>query len=204
MSFADYTSLKTAVVTDWMHRGDLTSQADDFVDLFESEFNSTMRVRQMEQQTSIAATAGYILHPTNWLGWKRLTATSGGNTYALEPVSDEAALKLNYGESGGSTPGFYKVTGSKTYLFPENSVVTVSATYYEGVALSSGTNWLLTAYPVAYLFGSLKQAKLFANEEFPERWEAQYLGALDRIRQDSKRGEWSGQALRMNPDIKVV
>jgi hypothetical protein len=205
MSFADYTSVKTAAVVDWMHRSDLTSQADDFMDLFESDFNSSMRVRQMEAQTSSVATTGYITHPSNWLGWKKLTATVGSNTYALEPASDEIAIDRTYSESGGATPRYYKVLGSKTYLFPVNSAVTIAGTYYEGVALSSGANWLLTAYPGAYLYGMLIQCAAYVGDnESLVKWTQAYEIVVNRIKQDSKKGEWSGQALRMQPDVRVV
>lgn len=205
MSLADYTSVKTAVAVDWMHRSDLTSQADDFMDLFESDFNSNMRVRQMEQQTSIAATAGYLLHPTNWLGWKRLTCTNGADVYNLIPLPDDVASDLTYGESGGALPRYYKTTGTKTYLYPRNSAATIATTYYEGLALTGGTNWLLTSYPGAYLYGMLLQAVAFVGDDpRVNLWNAAYMQTLDKIRQESQKSSYGGQPLRMNSDVRAV
>ena len=202
MSLADYTALKTAIATDWMHRTDLTSQAADFITLFESDFNAHMRVRQMEQSTSLVSTAGYLLHPSNWLGWKDIRGTESGNPYHLEPVTDEIAVARTSGETEPAR--YYKVLGLKTYLYPAVNSVTFPTRYWEGVALTSGTNWLLTSYPGAYLYGSLIQASAFVqNDPRVPLWEAAYEKILDRIRRDNRIASWSGQALKMNPDIDV-
>jgi hypothetical protein len=161
-----------------------------------------MRVRQMEQQTATISTDGYLLHPTNWLGWKEVRGTSGGVAYHLTPASDEI-IRLR--TAGAVAPArYYKVKGTKTYVYPAVNAVTFPTTYYEGVALTSGTNWLLTAYPGAYLYGSLLQATgLVGLDPRAPLWQAAYSAILDRIKADSRRSEWSGQVLRMNPDIEV-
>lgn len=201
MSLADYTAVKAAV-GDWLHRADITSQVDDFIDLFESDFNANMRVRQMEQQTTISTTAGYLLHPTNWLGWKELKATYGGNVYHLSPVTDEVAVEYTYGEGSSSVPRYYKVKDSKTYIYPSpGSGTSILTTYYEGVGLSSGSNWLLSAYPGAYLYGALLQSHVYVfNDARVPMWQQAYEAVKASIRADSRRTEWSGQVLQMKPD----
>lgn len=203
MSLADLTALKTAVATDWLHRSDLTTAIGDFVALFESDFNSQVRVRQMETETSQVSTAGYLLHPTGWLGWKEIRGTNGGLEYELEPVTDEVAVGTTRGDS---PPAYkYKVKGSRTYLYPSASGVTFPATYYVGVGLSSGTNWLLTAYPGAYLYGTLLQAVAsIGDDPRVPLWQQAYDTVLNRIIADSKKQEYSGQVLRMRPDIRIV
>lgn len=205
MSLADYTGVRDAIRSDWLHRTDIsTAQCDDFIDLFESDFNATVRVREMEQQTSLVSTAGYLLHPTNWLGWKDIRATDGGSVYNLQPVTDEVAVERTFGESGGATPRFYKVTGSRTYLYPANSAATVSVKYYEGVALSAGTNWLLTRFPGAYLYGGLLQASAWVQDDprIP-LWQAAYEQVMQKVKADSNKQSFSGQVLRMNAERVV-
>jgi hypothetical protein len=199
MSLANYTDVKTAL-GDWLHRADITSQCDDFIDLFESQFNAEMRVRQMEVETVISSTSGYLLHPSNWLGWKNIKGTSSGETYMPQPVSDETMIRETSGESSG-TARYYKVTGSKTYLKPSPGDATnFTVTYWEGVALAS-TNWLLNAYPGAYLYGSLLQAHAYiiADERVP-LWSAAYDSIKASIKRNSELSEWSGQVLQMKPD----
>lgn len=207
MSLANYTAV-LSLPSEWLHRSDLvTAQADDFIDLFESEFNSTMRVRQMEAQTASVSTAGYLLHPTNWLQWKELRCTYNGSQYNLEPVTDEIAVERTFGETSTSTPTYYKVKGDRTYLYPSASGVTINATYYEPVALTSSenTNWLLTRYPGAYLYGVLLQAAGFTGDDprIP-LWSAALTQIKEAIKADSRKSEWSGQVLRMNPDLGYV
>lgn len=202
MSLADYTSVKEAIASTWLHRSDLTSVAGDFISLFESDFNGTMRVRMMEQETTLTSTSGYLTHPTNWLGWKEIKGTQSGVAYHLQPVTDEVAVQSTAGESGSSRS--YKVKGSRTYLYP-NTGGTFTVTYYEGVALTSGTNWLLSAFPGAYLYGGLLQATAYTGDDprIP-MWQQAYQLVLDRIREADRKSAWSGQALMPNHVVRVV
>lgn len=203
MSLSDYTAVK-ASLGDWLHRTDITSQCDDFIDLFESDFNATVRAREMEQVTTLTATDGYLLHPTNWLGWKEIRGTVGANAYDLKPVSDEAGVNLTGWQGPSPYPVGYKVTGSRTYLYPLGSTGTYAVKYWEGVGLSSGTNWLLTRYPGAYLYGPLLQATAYITDD-PRvpLWQSAYGQLLETIRKDSSKQSWSGQVLQMRPERTV-
>ena len=200
MSLADYTAVK-ASLGDWLHRSDITSQCDDFIDLFESDFNATIRAREMEQQTTLTATDGYLLHPTNWLGWKEIRGTVGANKYDVLPMSDEAGVNLTGFQTGTAYPVGYKVTGSRTYLYPLGSSGTYTVKYWEGVGLSSGTNWLLTRYPGAYLYGALLQAHAYTtNDVRVPLWQSAHAQIMDKIKADSAKQSWSGQVLQMRPE----
>lgn len=204
MSLADYTSLKAAIAADWLHRTDLTTAIGDYITLFETEFNSDVRHREMEAQTSLTSTSGYLLHPTNWLGWKQVTAADGGYQYNLKPAPDEYAVEAAYGEGSTSTPTHYKVRGSRTYLYPTSSNVSYAVKYWEGVGLTSGTNWLLTRYPQAYLYGALlKAVKAIGDDPRMPMWKNEYEQTLSRIKADSRKQEWSNQVLQMKPDRVV-
>lgn len=203
MSLADYTALKAAIASDWLHRADLTTAIGDYISLFEADFNASMRVRQMETETSQISTAGYLLHPTSWLGWKEIRGTNGGVQYHLQPATDEVVTAVTAGDTVPAR--YYKVKGSRTYLYPAASAVTFPCSYYVGVGLTGGANWLLTAYPGAYLYGSLLQATAaIGDDPRVTLWQQAYLQTLDRIKADSKKAEWSGQALQMRPDYRVI
>lgn len=204
MSLADYTGVRVAIINDWLHRSDVsTAQCDDFIDLFESDFNATIRAREMEQVTTLTATDGYLLHPSNWLGWKEIR-TTGGEPYDVDPASDETAMERTSGESAGTTPRYYKVSGSRTNLYPAGATGTYKVKYWEGVALSSSTNWLLTRYPGAYLYGGLLQATAFIGDDprIP-LWQQAYGQILQNIKADTLKQSWSGQALTMKPQVVV-
>lgn len=207
MALNTYTSVLTAVASNWMHRADLGTVVEDFVDLFEAEFNADMRVRQMERSTSTVSTSGYLVHPAQWREWKQLTLNSGGNKYALQPISEESAVNMTGREEPGR-PLYYKPRGDKTYLYPTpDTNVTVEATYWEGItSLSTAqpTNWLLAAYPGAYLYGSLNEAAPYVVDDARvPLWRQKLTETLNRIKVESERSERGGQVLRIRPDIGV-
>lgn len=203
MSFADYTSLKSAIATDWLNRADLTTSIGDYIALFESDFNADIRVRQMETETAQVSTAGFLLHPTGWLGWKQVSGTFSSRKYDLQPVTDEIADIRVSGEMTGNPARFYKVKADRTYIYPATNA-SFNTVFYQGVGLVSGTNWLLTAYPGAYLYGALLAATASTGDDARiPLWQQAYLATLERIKAGSRRQEWSGQVLRMNPDIRV-
>lgn len=207
MALGTYTAI-LGTPADWLHRSDLTtSQAADWVDLFEASFNATNRVRQMETEATYVATSGFVNHPTNWLQWKELRCTYNGSTYNLEPVTDEAAVLRTYGESATAVPRYYKVKGSKTYLYPTAPGASIITTYYAGVGLdgTTNTNWLLNAYPGAYLYGTLLQATAYTGDDprIP-MWQSALQQTLAEIKADSRKSEWSGQVLKMQSDLRTL
>ena len=207
MALDSYTSIKTAVASNWMHRTDLATNVDDFIDLFESAFNSEMRVRQMERQTSVASTAGYLVHPSNWLQWKQLKLSTGSGDINLAPISEESQATA-YGREVSGTPRYFKTIGDKTYLYPTpNANVTVATTYYEGVtsiSTSVASNWLLSTYPGAYLYGALAEAAPYVVDDARAPvWKQKLLETLNRIRNESDRSENGSQVPRIRPDFQV-
>lgn len=70
LSNLTYSSLQNAV-TDWLARGDLTSNIPDFIMLFENEVNRTLRTRQMEVVT--------LLYPESSTSFAIDNATNNGS-----------------------------------------------------------------------------------------------------------------------------
>lgn len=207
MALDTYTSLVTAVSSNWMHRSDLSTVTEDFIDLFESEFNSSMRLAQMQQSTSIASTSGYLPHPSQWRGWKQLELQNGTDRYNLTPISEESQI-LETGREGNTTPRHYVVRNDKTYLFPPpSSTVTVNTIYYEGVtALSTAkpSNWLLASYPGAYLYGALNEASSYVVDDARvPLWKQKLNETLQKLLVESDKIGYGDQVLKMRPDIKV-
>lgn len=188
MSLADYTGLKTSI-GDWLHRSDISASAgvvDDFIDMAEAEFNATLRTRSMEAQTDIVMSAGYILHPTDWLGWKRLSIMDSGIPLDAQPAPNEYLDIVGPNSTG--QPWYYAVKGSKTY-FNRNSSYTIRSWYYQTItalSASNTTNWLLTKYPQAYLYGTLLQATAYAEKDDRlQIWKVAYDDAIQKVISDS-------------------
>lgn len=198
MSLADYTSLK-ASIADWLRRpGDITagsSIVDDWIDMAEAEFGNTLRVRSMEATTDSAMTAGYLIHPSDWIAWKRLSLIDSGRLVDLTPAPNEFLDIVGDGTTG--QPNIYAVKGSKTY-FNRVTNYTIRCWYYQQIpALSATTttNWLLTKYPQLYLYGSLLQATGYVVDDgrLPV-WKQAYDEVFQKLITDSVKSTRGGQA----------
>ena len=141
------------VIASWMARSDLTTQIVDFIALAEAEFNRVLRVRQMEQR-STATAAEYMALPTGFLELRDIQLNTTPKV-SLELVS--ASQMENYSSASGQ-PLAYCIMANQIQLAPvPDGTYTVEIDYYEVVPplASNSTNWMLTSYPDAYLYGSL-------------------------------------------------
>lgn len=206
MSLADWTGL-TASIGSWLHRADHTSIAPDLISLAEQDFNDEVLARQMETQTSLTITAGYLPHPSDWLEWKLVEVTTNNGTHRVSPETEENASDNQVGVTSAE-PYQFVVRGDKTYIRPppDSSSYTYPTVYFAKVpALSASqtTNWLLTRYPGAYLYGALAHAKAFLEDEVWQYFNDQAQKMRDKINLRSRRSGKGRQALTMKPDVPV-
>lgn len=189
MALSTYSELKTAIA-DWAARaGLLADVTPDLVTLTEGLFNhgdeefgfAPLRCRQMEAASDFVVTSGAVALPDDFLEVKRITAATSPArelTYA-EP----GWLKEAY-PSGQTTdaPKFYTIEGDTI-----RSVADFEMVYYRTVpALSdlTTTNWLLTTFPNAYLFGGLLHYALYQmNDEAAARYLRLLRGAVRGLTQ---------------------
>ena len=155
MALDTYTGLKTSIQT-WLARADLASDVDDMIDLFEAWFNRNIRVPQMEQEANASA-AEYIALPSDFLELRDIQYQANPVVQLdyLTPVA--ADLANPNGDSG--TPQYYTIVANQIRLIPVPDATTnVRIDYWQKLPALSGTttsNWLLAAYPDAYLYGTL-------------------------------------------------
>jgi hypothetical protein len=203
MALDSYSNLKVEVA-DWLHRRDQTDRVDSYIDLTEEFFNRELRVNQMLSSVAYAPAAGANLdHPADWLEWKHLVRNSAPPVQILIQT-EESALRLN-GHGVTGAPKYGIVRGSETVLHPvsDSAGYTYTGIYYAMVpALSDAnpTNWVLTRYPSAYLYGCLLQA--VGNIQDDARialWRDAFGNALNSIRAESNRARFSGSVTRPIP-----
>ena len=100
-----------------------------------------------------------------------------------------------------------ELTRLEDRLTPSANPAVVQATYYESVtslSTSQASNWLLAAYPGAYLYGSLTEATAYVVDDARSpMWKQKLLETLNRIRNESDRAEQGSQVPRIRPDISV-
>lgn len=155
MALTTYVELK-ASIADYLARSDLTTQIVDYIDLFERAANRRLRVRQMETTTTLTPSSGSATLPTDYLTWRRVTWT-GSVRRELEYVHP-SYLQAYYPDTPSGDPSLFTIEGTTLKVRP-TSATGLEFDYFQKIpALASGANWLFTAHPDVYLFGSLVEA----------------------------------------------
>jgi hypothetical protein len=165
MALTAYSDLKTEIAS-WMGRQDLTSQIDTFIDLFEAWANRTLRTRQMEAEALATATE-YIAFPTDFLELRDIQYQANPRRQLAYVTPEYADVYDTSGTAGD--PNFYTLVGNEIRLIPapSSSATNVRISYWQKITpldSTNTTNWLLTAYPDAYLYGSLIHARAFITD----------------------------------------
>jgi hypothetical protein len=207
MALDSYVGLITAV-GEFSQRSDMTTaKVDYFIDLAESYFNQNLRTHEMETTNgSFTYSSGAITNPSDFLGWKRLSVISNGQRYQLQPVAYEQNEMIDDGTTG--IPRRYVVRGTSTLLrpTPDSSAYTIEGTYFQKVPALSGsvtTNWVLSNFPDAYLFGSLSMLEAYIHDDprIP-LWKQLFADAVSGIKK-TDRDKGFGQVGVMTSEYPV-
>lgn len=194
MSLDTYANLKLEVA-EWAGHANLdvtSGGVDTFIDVTEAWLNRNLRVEQMLVQNdalTVSAT-GVVTHPSDWLAWKRITILDAP-MIDLPAHSEASAYLLDNSNSSG-TPACHIVRGSSTQVWPvPDATYVYRGIYYGKIPALSGsqtTNWLLTAYPDAYLYGCLALGfGRLMDDRHSAQWMSAFLGVVDEIREASVR-----------------
>jgi hypothetical protein len=207
MAITTYAQLQTAL-GNWLVRSgetETTSRAPEWISLFEGRFKRKVRVREMEQRSTASLNGRYLALPTSpdaFLSMRALKINTDP-VRVLEPVSPDY-LWTFYGSSATGKPKVFSVIGSEIAFGPiPDSTDTVEMSFYQFDVLSDAntTNWLLTAYPDIYLYGSLCEAEpYFGNDARFPMWKARLDEAMAELTAADMRDRWSGGALTMRSD----
>lgn len=181
MSIGTFAELSTAI-GNWTDRTDLSARIPEFIALFEAQVNRKLRVRQQVVSATLTPSAGSATLPTDYLEWKRVT-WNGSQTRQLDYVTPAYLEGFNPDHSSDD-PLFFTIEGETLKIAPR-STTTLDFLYAQKVpALSVGntTNWLLTAHPDAYLFGSLTMLATFTGDaENGQAWNVLAQKDLEEI-----------------------
>lgn len=197
MAITTYSELKAAVAN-WLDRDNLTTYIPDFITLYEAKFNRTMRVRQMEASTTLTAASSAYALPSGIAQIRDVWNAGVNPIEVLSPVSSEFANQVS--PQTGVSPAFYYISGSSLYTIPYDGS-NVGLRYFAKLSAMSAdadANWLLTAYPDAYLYGSLVEACMFDMDETrAQMWQARLDLVHDEIKRQDAGVRWSNAAVRV-------
>lgn len=204
MALSTYAELK-ASVADWLNRADLTSQVADFIALFEADFDADPRTalhRRRICRSTALIDEEYESLPGNYLsiqsiefedadleqGWRLecITPEELANRKQTEDDWREAITADT--EVDPAPPKYFAIVGTEIRFFPEpenGESYTALLNVYERLAQlaeEEDTNWCLTIYPQAYLYGSLLQAAPFLKDDARlATWQSLYDLSIQKI-----------------------
>lgn len=199
MALDSYTSLKAAIATH-LARSDLTTPIPDFITLCEAKLQRILRCRQMEQRSTATATE-YMELPDNFLEMRNIQLNTTPKV-ALDMVAP-SYIDRYYSTSSGE-PRVYALLANQIQLGPApDGTYTVEIDYYEQIPVLSGsnaTNWLLTAAPDIYLYGSLLEAAAYLiDDPRVPLWQAAFTQVVGQLQSADRRARWSGAPMSVRP-----
>lgn len=197
MGIGTYSQL-TASIADTLNRQDLTAVIPTFISLCEADMNRRVRVRDNLVRVMVDLDSRYLRLPTDWREAEFMGLICGGRDYPLRFQDQRQMLKQRALTQG--TPGFpeyYSLTGDSIEVCPvPDTTYVLEMGYWAAIpALSDDapSNWLLTKYPAAYLYGSLiHSAPYLKEDERMQLWGSLFAREMDSISQDDDAAKFSG------------
>ena len=167
MSISNYGELKQKL-SRYLFNQRFIARYDRFTRSFETDANSRLRVLPMETSVLLTTTSGSVALPTDYITWRTVRptfATGSPVTPTFRPPFNE----LDYVHPAYLPPvgrGFdqlFTIEGNTFKVRPvDDRVGAYEFHYYQKIPSlvggDSNTNWLLTEYPNAYLFGLMVEA----------------------------------------------
>jgi hypothetical protein len=211
MSLANLADLQAAIADFGTGRTDLTTSViNTFITLAESDIQNgsfdqagaqvvrPLRVRSMETRLNLTLTGEFTALPSDYLEMREVRWSNQTGKPPLKWVSPEAFDSIySAGDSGPATS--WSVVGSEIRVGPGASASDILALiYYAKVPglVANNTNWLLTAYPNVYLYGSLRHlAPYIGAMEMLGVWQSAYVAAIAGLTRSEERGSYSGTSL---------
>lgn len=191
MALANYADL-TALIARWTHRSNLTADIPDFIALAESEINTDMKMRLMEQSFPLVLVAGtqLVAMPPRFIEPVKLEIVyTGRDNKALTYLNAQQITNNAYTGVAGE-PDYWSIDGDSLYFaYPADLNYALSFRMLQGFSLATtGTNALMTKYPGIYLYGALVQASAFMDYDARiPTWKQMYESMKKKINRTESR-----------------
>jgi hypothetical protein len=206
MALATYGDLKTSVAS-WMARADLTSIIPDFITQTHKVLMRDLRGHpRLRVRASITIDAEYEALPLDFLEVVSLQIPGQDGPRALTLITDDEAA--NYG-GGSGRPRYFSIVGDVSsagqFRFTPVPGGSYSAVldYYATLtafSLDADTNWILTTFPNAYLYGSLYHGNVYLqNAAAAQQYRALFDEELALIKKAGTRMNWGGNGMQIRP-----
>lgn len=202
MAITNYGELKSTM-SDFLNRSDVDSIIPTFIDFAESEFNRTLRVRQMVFRAEAPIDTRFSAVPADFLEAKDLVVVTGTPVTPLQFVTQQELAQIRNEEiTTAGKPKYFSVVGDEFEVVPTpDAVYSVEMSYYAKIpALTSDsqTNWLLTDYPDLYLYTALSHsAPYLRDDERIAVWTGLARKAREELIESDQSASYSGATPRV-------
>lgn len=197
MSITTYSELTTAI-SDRLGRSDFSAaQLGECIALCEARMRRTLSTLDMEQiKTDFTIDAEYVAVPPNFNS-VRFFNLHGSTRRPLLFMADDTQTRT-YESSG--CPRYFSVVGNMFRFAPvPDGGYTATLVYYQQIpSLTSAapSNWMLTAHPDAYLYGSLLEASVRVRDiDGASGYSKLYDLAIEQIQKDADERRWGGNGM---------
>jgi hypothetical protein len=169
MALDTYANLQQSVI-DFSHRSDLDAKIPDFIRLAEDKVYALIESDRQDVKTTLSTVADqeYVTLPTDFIEFRSLSIANNGFTGTLDYLAPDQ-YQNQYTDSTSGFPRVYTIIGDALYARPiADAIYTLNAVYSARLAtlsVSNTTNWLLTNYPMVYLYASLEQLAKYIKDE---------------------------------------
>jgi len=201
MAITNYSELQSTIA-DFLNRDDLTAVIPTFITLAEAEFNRRLRHWRMENRATAEVDSQYSAIPADFLEPIRLhLETSNYRTLELMSQADMQSMRMRNLDTSGK-PAYYALTQGEIELYPTpDATYNLEMNYYARIpalSVSNTTNWLLTYFPDAYLYGALAHSAPYLGEDARmATWAALLQSAMDGIMRESEQAKFGGTGRRI-------
>ena len=169
------------LVSSYLHRKNLTSELDYFVDFATIRIGSELKCAENEVNTTYQMTANPDALPADFGNLRSLRYVISTGTINLRSTNSQMMAR----HSKSILPQFYIVRGKTV----ETAGTSLNTDFYidyfaepEELGTDTDTNTVLTKYPHLYLYACLMEGFFYVQDDNgQQRAEAQYLKELRRI-----------------------
>jgi hypothetical protein len=191
MAIATYSDLQTAIEGWLFNRDDLAAVIPDFIALAEADLNTRVRHWRMEKRVTAEIDTQYSAIPADFLEPIRFYLTAN-RTSPIELIGQMEMLNIRANTSNTlGRPQYYAITAGEIEVVPTPDAAYEAELYYYStippLSASNTTNWLLTHFPNAYLYGALVHAAPYLEEDARlQIWASLYSEAINAINKESE------------------
>ena len=193
-----YATLKGDIEELYPHSDYTDTLKATFVRMCEAEIRRRLRIQQMEvTDTAFSQSAQSTALPTGWIQM-RAVATNQTNKREMDylpPVRFRSSAVLD----GSGDPYAYTIEGQNLVVAPWSSTVTLSLVYlkmFDALSGEADTNWALANAYDLYLYGSLKHAAIWAqDQQAGMAYTAIFDEVIERLNRENRWARVSGDKL---------